>query len=896
MDKMGRPHHKLTSVGRQQSIFILAATLAALNFIILHPKQDKMIFAHMHHGDFRCSHVPPTPEQVNHVWLDDAQFSSSSTIKPTEVSSEDDSGQPSGRSFTIDNEPEGTDNGPEGTFSRASSSVGAARSRRYIESRTNKKAVQESQSGSNPATATAEPPTSFQDSLWNLFRKIEGLPPLAPQTPASSMAGRQTQQRPGTFPPASQDGSPDDLVPMKIQVYYDSSVYQLDKKKLKSINETVMPSVVKFFEEVLLIRREYTIDRFRISRRCPNNTIYYARDFGGLSRPYCMDHCEDHAVCGEMIVPKEHLAACSYCNTTSRRCTTNYSSEGKGAVNTQLLLYVSARQTVRCKRDQTIAYAAHCAQDTKTDRPVAGHANLCPNSISTDPKDLKALIATVKHELTHVLGFSVSLFAYYRDSNGQPLTERESTPGSIPVDPKTGYAKWSDRVIRRVVRTNWTTGGGNINKEVHMIVTPTVVQEVRRHFNCSTLEGAELEDQGSDGTSMTHWEKRLFENEAMTGTHTQNSVYSRITLAVLQDTGWYVANFSSAERLDWGRNLGCDFAKKSCRAWINERRAKRMSIRPFCDRVKGDLLQIACTEDLNSKAVCNMRHYKEPLPDIYQNFDYLEGTNEQDLAHYGGSVDLADYCPFIQEFTWQVQNVTVRGSRCDLGGNSIESEKNAALEHYGPDSRCFEHGRRWEQRSCIYKRHWHHFGAGCYRFTCSGGHVNVIVGNQSYPCYYADQTIHIEQLVDQWLYSGSLICPACDKICAPSRCANYDRRLIDQIMDLSRQAPMTNMNNTLEMLRSILDEYYNGVDTRSEKNFKKSFTKYRSVLDEMNKSIGNQEQDESYNLLAFPTRDRLQTSHSLICSSASISNQELPLAINLISLITLLLFAMSYTK
>ena len=36
-------------------------------------------------------------------------------------------------------------------------------------------------------------------------------------------------------------------------------------------------------------------------------------------------------------------------------------------------------------------------------------------------------------------------------------------------------------------------------------------EEVRKHFNCSTLEGAELEDQGVVGTALTHWEKRIFE-------------------------------------------------------------------------------------------------------------------------------------------------------------------------------------------------------------------------------------------------------------------------------------------------------------------------------------------------------------------------------------------------
>lgn len=31
----------------------------------------------------------------------------------------------------------------------------------------------------------------------------------------------------------------------------------------------------------------------------------------------------------------------------------------------------------------------------------------------------------MKHEILHALGFSVSLFAFYRDGNGNPLTPRE---------------------------------------------------------------------------------------------------------------------------------------------------------------------------------------------------------------------------------------------------------------------------------------------------------------------------------------------------------------------------------------------------------------------------------------------------------------------------------------
>lgn len=118
-----------------------------------------------------------------------------------------------------------------------------------------------------------------------------------------------------------------------------------------------------------------------------------------------------------------------------------------------------------------------------------------------------------------------------------------------------------------------------------------MVEEVRNYFGCSELEGAELEDQGEEGTVLTHWEKRVFEvrieivtstnfwvsfyqNEAMTGTHTQNPTISRITLALMEDTGWYRANYSMAQPMTWGKGLGCDFVMKSCKEWISAKSSR----------------------------------------------------------------------------------------------------------------------------------------------------------------------------------------------------------------------------------------------------------------------------------------------------------------------------------
>jgi leishmanolysin-like peptidase len=42
----------------------------------------------------------------------------------------------------------------------------------------------------------------------------------------------------------------------------------------------------------------------------------------------------------------------------------------------------------------------------------------------------------------------------------------------------------------------------------------------------------------------------------MTGTHTQNPIYSRITMALMEDTGWYLPNYELADELKWGSQLG----------------------------------------------------------------------------------------------------------------------------------------------------------------------------------------------------------------------------------------------------------------------------------------------------------------------------------------------------
>ncbi|PAV59330.1 hypothetical protein WR25_15669 [Diploscapter pachys] len=414
---------------------------------------------------------------------------------------------------------------------------------------------------------------------------------------------------------------------------------------LEDSSGTLLPEAAGYWENVLRVRR--TKAPIKLRRKCVSS-YYYHR--AGHKNVACDQGCREKTTCGDAVVPSDHLLECSYCTKPDECYQTGQA--GRGVSEADFVLYVTAIPTKRCDGQDTLAYAAHCQQEAELDRPIAGHVNLCPAALSTHRHDLEIVVSTVKHEMLHALGFSVGLYAFFRDENGKPRTKRNHYGKPTSLNKELGYYDWDRNTIDTILREDWWTGEGTVIHPVHMMVTPRVREEARKHFGCDKLEGAELENQGGDGTSLTHFEKRLFENEAMTGTHTQNPVYSRITLALLEDSGWYKPNYEMAEELHWGKNLGCDFAMKSCGEWIKTRRETRQDPYPFCSEIKHDgqksLAVTRCTAQRDSLALCNLVPYKKELPSQFRNFDELPGVGQGGTKYYGGSVELADFCPYIQ--------------------------------------------------------------------------------------------------------------------------------------------------------------------------------------------------------------------------------------------------------
>ena len=100
-----------------------------------------------------------------------------------------------------------------------------------------------------------------------------------------------------------------------------------------------------------------------------------------------------------------------------------------------------------------------------------------------------------------------------------------------------GVPKAVSDILERFVASN--------GRARERIVSPAVTLAARAHFNCSTLPGAELEDDLGAGSAGSHWEERVFDGELMDSQAGSNGysaqhALSPLTLGLLQDSGWCV--------------------------------------------------------------------------------------------------------------------------------------------------------------------------------------------------------------------------------------------------------------------------------------------------------------------------------------------------------------------
>lgn len=370
-------------------------------------------------------------------------------------------------------------------------------------------------------------------------------------------------------------------------------------------------------------------------------------------------------MCLEMPIPDDHFASLQYCGScSSTGCSSCVQSpQGNGVANTDFLIYVRAESTVSCADGKTLAYASTCQQD-QYDRPTFGMVNFCPAKLSTAAADFERQVSTALHEFTHALGFSSRFFPLMRNEDGTPRTPRDQT-GRPPTF--TSGTCPNGKAIDYYVQPANTTVQYTTERDhvVAKMVTPRVQAFVQQHFNCSTLQGAEIESQDG-GCLGSHWEERIFEPEYMSPVDSYRNIFSALTLAFFEDSGWYRVNASTAQRLHFGRLKGCSFATQKC---IDPPTQVPVSADTYCTTNAE-----SCSVDAISRSVCSLSSAAQTIPTEYQ---YFPG-----YPNKGGVNTFADFCPMNVGYT--DGDCSITGNLAKLGTTSI----NMLGETYCPSCKC----------------------------------------------------------------------------------------------------------------------------------------------------------------------------------------------------------------
>ena len=266
--------------------------------------------------------------------------------------------------------------------------------------------------------------------------------------------------------------------------------------------------------------------------------------------------------------------------------------------------------TARPYESGGVAGYAQCLQRDQWKRCTVGQFNFCPEVIDEEttfaPETIESERHTSLHEIFHVLGVVNVKDDWFCNSTTTKKYVDSETPYSSP------------------------------KLKVALVNTPRVLALARQQFDCPTLEGIPLENLPMGVGA--HWEARVFGPEVMAyGARSGQTYVSDITLAWLEDSGHYVANYSSAGRLvagsfnaatrtnsffasarrqateaemgatkrgpgylTWGREAGCDFLTKAPSDWPPELRKQYL-----CDANK----QSSCTPDNRVSAVCSLYDY-----------------------------------------------------------------------------------------------------------------------------------------------------------------------------------------------------------------------------------------------------------------------------------------------
>lgn len=212
------------------------------------------------------------------------------------------------------------------------------------------------------------------------------------------------------------------------------------------------------------------------------------------------------------------------------------------------------------------------------------------------------------------------------------------------------------------------------------------------------MAGTEAENiAGASGGS--HWERRVLGNEAITASIGSDPRYSYFTLALLEESGWYKANYSMASPLDAGKNRGCSYVFQT----YIDKTTKQPRFPELCVPSGS-----ACTVDGSATGYCSITKASSTL------YNYL-GDNSTSTDSFD------DECPTYSAYSNGWCSDTTRTPSIYLP------------EQLGANSKCLS--------GTILNNGYTNDGSiryACYSTTCSVVNnvkkISINIGTASYPC------------------------------------------------------------------------------------------------------------------------------------------------------------------
>ena len=417
-------------------------------------------------------------------------------------------------------------------------------------------------------------------------------------------------------------------------------------------------------------------------------------------------------------------------------------------------------------------------------RPIAGVMMVTNHSMYLEKENVEKYFSIVFiHELTHALGFLSGCFKYFPGGE-------ENTIGS----------KIDDIGITR-----------------YFIKTPKVIEFAKKFYGCDKIDGIEVEDQGTGGSAGSHWEGRVLLGEYMTSEYYEEEItISEFTLALLEDSGWYKANYYTGGLFRFGKNKGCEFLNKYCLFYDFY---ANMYYTDFNDEYFGlDMMNYpSCTTGRQSRAYNLFKYYPPEFIGIYTN--KLPKDFTSNYYYFGGYLYSADFCPVNYRQENEYNNTYFVGN-CKYGNGNygsnlyyyISPEKTENLhpnselpeelgEKYSDNSFCMMTNLIPENSDSKTSMYGTIFHPMCYPSFCSSSSLTVLIYDQYIVCPREGGNIEVRG------YKGRLHCPDYNLICTGTVVCND---LFDCIEKESEPKENTFTYDYIKIATQRYTDIYNG--------------------------------------------------------------------------------------